>query len=426
MRKRTIVLGFLVTLSVLTFVDRLCIAVAGPRIQQDLGLTPEQWGWVLGAFVLAYGLFEIPTGAMGDRTGQRKVITRIVLWWSAFTALTGSVNSFLPLVATRFLFGAGEAGAYPNMAGVTARWFPPRERARTQGFIWGASRAGGALAPLIVVPLQAAFGWRASFWIFGIVGVLWCAVWWWWFRDEPAQKVGISEAELAEIGPPAAPAHGAPWLLLLRSRQIWTIVGMYGAYAWGSWFYFSWLHTWLVKGRGFTEAEMGLFSALPFAVGAMANIAGGFLSDAAVRVFGPARGRKLVGSVCLAAGSLLLVATGLTQNKTAAVALLTAGFGVMDLMLPSAWAICLDVGGARAGSVTGAMNTAGQFGGFLCTVVFGQIVGRFQSYDAPLFVIAGMVALSAFLFTRIDPGRPVFGQTAAPVAEPAPAVRANG
>src|SRR4051794_26510424 len=153
-RKRSVVLVLLVLVSVLTFLDRLAIAVAGPRMQDELGIPPGRWGWVLGAFVLAYGLFEIPTGALGDRAGRRKVLTRIVLWWSAFTCLTGSVSAFLPLLVTRFLFGAGEAGAYPNMAGCVARWFPPIERARTQGFIWGASRAGGALAPLLVVPIQ--------------------------------------------------------------------------------------------------------------------------------------------------------------------------------------------------------------------------------------------------------------------------------
>src|SRR3954451_6124477 len=159
MRHRYVVLCLLVVLSIITFMDRLAIAVAGPRIQADLGITPAQWGWVLGAFVLAYGLFEIPTGVMGDRLGQRRVLVRIVLWWSAFTALTGSATGFVPLLLTRFLFGAGETGAYPNMAGVVAHWFPAQERARTQGFIWGASRAGGALAPLVVIPIQAAFGW---------------------------------------------------------------------------------------------------------------------------------------------------------------------------------------------------------------------------------------------------------------------------
>jgi MFS family permease len=408
MRYRYIVLGLLLALSVITFMDRLAIAVAGPRIQDELGITPAQWGWVLGAFVFAYGLFEIPTGAMGDRSGQRRVLVRIVLWWSAFTALTGSATGFLPLVLTRFLFGAGEAGAYPNMAGVVARWFPAHERARAQGFIWGASRAGGALAPLLVVPIQAALGWRASFWILGATGIGWCIVWWWFFRDHPSQKPGISSTELTEIGATAGLKHDVPWSLLWRSSQLRTIVIMYGCYAWGSWFYFSWLHTWLVRGRGFTEEEMGIFSALPFIVGAAANVAGGYVSDAAVRQFGVRRGRTLVGTVCLSLAALLLVVTALTSGRVSAVVLLTAGFGIMDLMLPSAWALCLDIGGAYAGSVTGAMNSAGQFGGFLCTVLFGYIVDRYGDYNAPLLVIAAMLLISAYLFSRIDPEARLF------------------
>jgi MFS family permease len=390
----------LVLLSIITFLDRLCIAVAGPRIQDDLGLTPDQWGWVLGAFILAYGLFEIPTGALGDRFGRRGVLTRIVLWWSFFTVLTGTATSFAPLVIIRFLFGAGEAGAYPNMAGVVSRWFESGRRAMAQGFIWGASRAGGALSPLLVVPIQAAFGWRASFFVFGAVGILWCAVWWWWYRDNSGSD--------SHAPSKSSDGHRTPWGLLLRSSQVWTIVLMYGCYAWGSWFYFSWLHTWLVRGRGFTEAEMAVFSALPFLVGAGANLVGGFVSDAAVRRFGLRRGRVLIGSSSLAGGACLLVMTALTTDRNVAVALLTLGFGVMDLMLPSAWAICLDISGPHAGAVTGAMNTAGQLGGFVCTVLFGYIVREFNDYDMPLFVIAAMVGVAAFLFTRIDASRPLF------------------
>jgi MFS family permease len=350
----------------------------------------------LGAFILAYGLFEIPTGALGDRFGRRGVLTRIVLWWSAFTILTGTTSSFVPLVIVRFMFGAGEAGAYPNMAGVVSRWFRVNERAMAQGFIWGASRAGGALSPLLVVPIQSALGWRASFFIFGAVGIIWCGIWWWWYRDNPeGEKHAVSE-------------HRAPWSLLFRSSQVWTIVAMYGCYAWGSWFYFSWLHTWLVKGRGFSEGEMAIFAALPFVFGAAANLAGGFVSDASVRRFGVRRGRVLVGSSSLAAGACLLVITALTEDRNVAVVLLTLGFGVMDLMLPSAWAICLDISGPHAGAVSGAMNTSGQFGGFLCTVLFGYMVREYDDYNLPLFVIAGMVALAAYLFTRIDASRPLF------------------
>lgn len=386
-------LALLASLSVLTFLDRLCISAAGPRMQAELGLSPEQWGVVLSAFVLSYGLFEIPTGMMGDRSGQRSVLTRIVLWWSGFTALTGVVSGYVPLVVTRFLFGAGEAGAYPNMAGVVRRWFPPVERARAQGFIWGASRFGGALAPLLVVPLQTAFGWRASFWIFGAIGVVWCAVWWRSYRDEGA--------------PYAIAPHGTP-AAMFRQPQLWLLLTMYGSYAWGSWFYFSWLHTFLVRGRGFSEAEMAVAASLPFLLGTASNIGGGYLSDAACRRFGIGRGRRLVGSSTLAAAALLLGAVPLASDRAITITLLSLSFAVMDLMLPTAWAICLDIGGAHSGAVSGAMNTAGQLGGFVCTLLFGFVVKYFESYDAPLVLIAAMLLLAAALFTRIDATRPLF------------------
>jgi MFS family permease len=408
-KKRTIVLILLVLVSVITFLDRLAIAVAGPTMQKELGISPERWGWVLGAFVLSYGLFEIPTGALGDRAGQRKVLTRIVVWWSMFTGLTGAASGLVPLVATRFLFGAGEAGAYPNIAGSVGRWFPPVERAQAQGFIWGASRAGGALAPFLVIPIQNAFGWRASFWTFALVGLAWAAIWSWWYRDDPKDQPGITAEELSEIGakPGSHLPEAIPWALLLRSSQMWLILGMYACYAWGSWFYFSWLHTYLVKGRGFTEKEMGFYSSLPFVLGVVANVSGGYLCDYLSRRLGLGLGRRVVGAASLAASALFLIAAALTPERMAAVVLLALGFGVMDLMLPTAWAICLDVGRPYAGAVTGAMNMSGQFGGFICTVVFGYIVEFFGSYHSPLFLIATMLLISAFLFSRIDSTRPL-------------------
>lgn len=388
MSRRHGILALLVTLSILTFLDRLCISVAGPRMQAELAIPPEQWGIVLSAFVLAYGLFEIPTGMMGDRSGQRPVLTRIVLWWSGFTALTGSMQGFVPLVITRFLFGAGEAGAYPNMSGVVRRWFPVHERARAQGYIWGASRFGGALAPLLVVPLQQAYGWRASFYIFGAIGVLWCAVWWLFYRDEGAPH-------------PPEP-HTAPAAQMFRSPQLWLLVCMYGSYAWGSWFFFAWLPTFLVKGRGFSESEMAIASSIPFLLGTLSNIAGGYISDASVRHWGLRNGRRRVGVTSLLLSAVALLAAAFTPDRILTVALLAASFAIMDLMLPSAWALCLDIGGSHSGAVTGAMNTAGQLGGFVCTLVFGYVVKYFNSYDAPLIGIAFMLTVAAVLFSRLD------------------------
>jgi MFS family permease len=408
-KQRHLVLALLSSLSVILFLDRICIAVAGPRMQDELGIPPERWGWVLGAFMLAYGLFEIPTGALGDRIGQRSVVTRIVFWWSGFTALTGVVSGFIPLVLVRFLFGAGEAGAYPNASGSIAHWFPARERGRAQGWVLGAGRFGGALTPLLVVPIQARFGWRATFWIFGAVGVAWAVLWHRLYRDRPREHPHTTDAELAEIGEDATTPRGGaiPWRVLLHSRAFWLIVAMYGCYAWGPWFYFSWLQTWLVKGRGFSELEMGTLSTLPFLIGTAANLAGGALSDRMTRRH--PRGRALIGLICGTLAGLCLAAAALVPGKAAAITLATLGFGAMDLMLPSAWAVCLDVGAEYAGAVTGAMNSAGALGGALCAVVFGYIVKATGSYDLPLLVIAGALGLSGILFSRIDPRRRLVG-----------------
>lgn len=199
MKHRHQVLGLLVLLFAITYLDRVCISVAGPRMQADLHIDPVGWGWVTGVFTLAYCLFEIPTGVLGDRIGPRRVLTRIVLWWSAFTALTGTMTSYFPLLVTRFLFGAGEAGAFPNASVVVSRWFPPSQRATISGVILMASQIGGGLAPLLVVPIQMRYGWRASFYVFGVLGMIWATVWYAWFRDSPAEKRGLRPEELPEV-----------------------------------------------------------------------------------------------------------------------------------------------------------------------------------------------------------------------------------
>lgn len=293
MRKRHVVLALLITLSIITYLDRVCIAIAGPRMQDDLGISPERWGWVMGVFLISYGVFEIPAGALGDRLGQRRVLTRIVVWWSAFTALTGMVSSYVALLATRFLFGAGEAGAFPNMAGSIGRWFSATERARAQGFIWGASRLGGALSPWIVVPIMAGLGWRAAFIAFGGLGLVWAIVWYAWYHDRPSSQPGITPRELKEIGPGSAPSEhaGVPWAQLFRAPQLWLLMAMYWCYVWGSMFYLTWFPIYLMKGRGLTEAEMGFYAALPFLLGAAGNLAGGFISDHLSRKYGLRTGR---------------------------------------------------------------------------------------------------------------------------------------
>jgi MFS family permease len=402
-KKRFAVVGLLGVLSVITFLDRMAIAVTGPSIQKELSITPEQWGWILGAYVIAYAVFEVPSGIMGDRHGYRKELVRITIWWSFFTAITAVCRNFWQLVGARFMFGLGAAGAYPNMSGVMSKWLPKAERARGQSVVWAASRFGGAMAPLLLVPLQAKFGWQSVFVALGVVGLMWAVVWHLWFRDKPAEQPGITDAELAEIGTPANGGHtGVPWAALLRLPQLWLIALAYGFYAWGSWFFFNWFPTWMVNGAHFSLAEMGLYGSIPFLLGIAANLIGGVLADRLVLRIGMKRAYSLITSVCLAITAVLLVAMSLTTDKVMIIILAAACFGVMDLMLPSAWAMCMNIGGQYGATATGVMNTAGNIGGFICTVVFGYVVSATHNYDLPVQAVAAMVLIAAVIFSRID------------------------
>jgi MFS transporter, ACS family, glucarate transporter len=402
-KKRHGVLALLGAVSVITFVDRLAIAVAGPAIQHDVRLTPVKWGWVLSSYVIANTVFEIPSGALGDRYGQRAELTRIAAWWSIFTALTGWCRTFWQLCVTRFLFGVGAAGAYPNAAGVIPRWFPRQERARSQGVVWGASRLGAALAPLTLVPLQGRFGWRAVFWILGAVGLVWTVLWRQWFHDRPADQPGITAFELEEIGTSSVSSHHhVPWSELLALPQLWLITAAYGFYGWASWFYFSWFPTWMVAGAHISLARMGIFASFPFLLGICGNLLGGLWSDRLVQRYGMVSAYRRVTGTCLVAAAILLVLLGLVHGLVAVVAISTLCFGVMDLMLPAAWAMCLNLGGSCGGTATAVMNTAGNLGGLLCTVVFGYVIRATGNYNLPLFGIAVVVLISAGLFSQVD------------------------
>jgi MFS transporter, ACS family, glucarate transporter len=407
LKKRHGVLGLLCVVSAITFLDRLAIPVAEPGIRGELHLTPEQWGWVLSAYVLANALFEIPSGALGDRNGQRVELTRITIWWSTFTAASGWCRTFAQMVGARFLFGVGAAGAYPNAAGVISRWFPKREHAKAQGYVWGASRLGGALAPLLLVPLAQHLGWRAVFWVLGGVGLLWSAAWWMWFRTQPEEMPGISSGELGEIREDGAGGgrQTIPWRELFGMPQLWLISAAYFCYAWGSWFYFGWFTTWLLHGAGFSVAEMGLFASFPFAMGLVGNLVGGALSVRLVTRFGQQATYPLVTGACLVVTSGLMLGMSMVHGHRAIVALATAGFGVMDLMLPAAWAMCMGLGGRFGGTATGMMNTAGNLGGWVCTVLFGYAVKATGDYNLPLRGVAGMVLVAAVLFSRVDCAR---------------------
>ena len=230
------------------------------------------------------------------------------MWWSAFTALTGTVSNYYVLLFVRFCFGAGEAGAYPNASAVIARWVPVATRTRAWGIVWMTAQIGAACSPLLVVPIQIRYGWRAPFFVFGVVGVLWSLAWYAWFRDSPQEKAGVTEAELREIGSsPALQQHGMPWATALRIPALWRIAAIGACYVYTLGFFQGWLQTYLVKGRGFTEAALVL-SSLTYIVGATANGLGGIVGDWMVRRYGLRNGRRCLGVAGLGAAALSMTA----------------------------------------------------------------------------------------------------------------------
>lgn len=409
MKHRSRVLVLLVLLAVITYLDRVLIAVAGPRMQQELGISPDRWGWVVGIFAIAYAAFEIPSGALGDRYGPRRVLTRIVLWWSAFTVFTGFVSNYWVLLAVRFSFGAGEAGAYPNVAGSISRWFPKVERAQALGIVLMASQIGGALAPLLVVPIQASYGWRVSFYVFGTLGVIWAAAWHWYYRDTPSEMRGVPQAEIDEAEPePPGQRQPLPWGIALRSANLWCIMLMALGYYYAGYFFLSWFQTYLVKGRGFSEQQL-MLSTLSFVLGACGNLAGGFASDALVRKHGLKRGRRTMGMTGAGLSAAGVAAAMLTPDRFAALGFLSIGYLGVTLIQPTAFAVCLDIAPRYAGAAAGAMNTAAQIGAFLSSIIYGYLVTLTGSYDLPLLPMVLMLTASALLWLKIDPTEPLIG-----------------
>lgn len=392
-------------LAVITYLDRVCISVAGPRIQEYLHIGPQQWGWVVGVFAISYSLFELPGGWMADRFGPRIILTRIVLWWSIFTALTGAVSSFPLLLLTRFSFGAGEAGAFPNAAATIAAWFPASERGRAFGFLSMAMQTGGALSPLLVVPIQMHYGWRASFYVFALVGLAWAVVWFAWFRNTPREKAGVTPSELKEIEPAVARhERGLPWGVALRSGNFWAILFMAMSFGYGSYFFIAWLPTYLVHARNFTERDL-LLSTLPFIFGGCANVGSGAASDFLLRRFGLKAARRWVGVLGLSSGALFAILAAVTPSKTATLVLLCLSFAGISFNQSMTFPICIDVAKKSPGSMSGAMNMATQMGSFLSGVVFGYFARISGSYDRPLLLISLVLALGALMWLKIDPTR---------------------
>lgn len=411
------VLGLLFLLTNITYLDRLCISAAAPAITNAFNFTPTQMGYIFSAFTLAYAAFEIPSGWLGDYFGTRKALARIVLWWSIFTACTGAATGFVSLVMVRFLFGAGEAGAFPNIARSISRWFPASHQGRALSVAFVGNALGAAISTPLVFKLVEHQGWRLPFVEFGAIGLVWAALWYWWFRDRPEDHPSVNAEELKFIrsdqvdGAQLGHTRRVPWAVLVRSTNLAFICAMYFAFGYALYFYITWLPTYLLKGRGFSTDYAGLFSALPWLASAAAFWLGGLLTDWLARRTGSLRiARCYVGSVGLITSAMALIAVVQTQDRVVAAVLIAVAAFCQMITGSAAWSVCLDVGRRNAGVVTGCMNMVGNIGGTIAPVVVGYAVEKLNSWALPFYVTAGVLTMGAAMWLLIDPRRSVIGQ----------------
>ena len=400
----------LCSLTTLTYLDRICISIVGTRVKSEFSLTNEQFGWVLAAFSLSYALFEIPSGALGDRIGPRAVFIRIVLLWSVFTALTGLVSGLAGLLIVRFLFGIGESGTYPNILLVVSRWFPAGETGRVLTWVGIGSQIGSAIAPLIIVPLAVAYGWRMPFFVNAAVGVVWVLICYGWFRDFPGgmKNISLPERQLIETNSRFSTAHRlVPWKIIFRNPTLWALMLMYFCCQWSNYFFVAWMPVYLQEGRHFSENEMKMITFILFVVGIIGFLAGGFVGDALVKRRGLTFGRRFVGLTGLGLCGVLIFFAAISPDPVvAATCLIGANFGFSFGVMVS-YAVCTDIGRNNAGTVTGAMNFFGQMGAFTLSVVFGKMVDSLHNFDYPLFLVAGVMITGGLLWLAIDPMRQI-------------------
>lgn len=382
-------------LALLLYVDRICISVAKEPISSALNLNDKQMGWVLAIFSLGYAVFQTPSGMLADRLGPRKVLASIVTIWSFFTALTGYAWNFISLLIIRFLFGAGEAGAFPGMTRAIYNWIPLQERGLVTGINFSGSRLGAAFALPVVVWLIDSFGWSLSFIIMGVIGVVWALGWYWLFRDNPEDHYALSEVEKKFIlehrqeKKTDMVKEKINFGILMKSKNMWLAMGQYFCSNFTFFFALTWLFPHVKSQYNLDTIEAGFYTSIPLIFGAFGNWFSGALSDSIFKKGNWAKSRIVPASIGFALAAIGLIGSIYMDTATSAIIFLSIAIFGADMTLPSSWAFCADIGKEHSGAVSGTMNMAGNIGAFITALIFPYLLS--WTGNTNLFFIVGAV-----------------------------------
>lgn len=409
------------SLSILLYVDRICISTAKSEVTQDLALNDKQFGWVLSVFSLGYALFQTPGGWMADRWGPRAVLSGIVVIWSIFTGLTAAAYNWLTLLLVRFLFGVGEAGAFPGVARAVYAWIPIQERGIIQGINFSGSRVGGA-ASLVTIPWMIdQLGWKLSFVVLMAVGWIWACWWYLWFRDEPQQHSRISAGELEHIlrnrqstttsdqAPPSNISFGIA--SIANSETMWLLSLQYFCSNFTFFFCLTWMFPYMKQRYALSGFEAGMYAATPLIFGALGNWLAGWLVDRIFRDGQWVRSRRLPAIIGFALAAMGMVGSVTVDSAWGSAAWLSLTVFGSDMTLASSWSCCIDIGKRHSGVVSGTMNMAGNLGSFVTALAFPYLA-NWTGSNVPFFVVAaGLNLLAAFVWLAIDPRKSLDGAT---------------
>jgi MFS transporter, ACS family, glucarate transporter len=422
-RTRYVVLAAACSLAIVTYILRVGFSSVSPNLKSALGLSSSELGYVMAAFMVAYGLFEVPWGILGDQFGVRRTLALVALGASIST-LAIALLDLLPkgtslpllirispplalLILLRFSFGAFQAGTFPGISRMLADWMPTSERGIAQGMIWTSSRVGGAVAPLILIPLASRFPvWSGPLVLASLFGIAWCLIFWPWFRNRPEESRSVNRAELkiitaGRVGKRSSGHSAVPWGRMLRSRSAWALCLMYGFLGYSGNFFLTMLPDYLTK-RGLPSPTLKWLLSLPFACGIVACLLGGWLSDRIGRRWGSRRwGRRAVGAFGQSLGSLAFLGTLLVTDHIALGALLCLTFFGNDLSMAPAWAAATDIGERHAGTLSGAMNMLASFFAGVGAMAAGALMDR-GLMMAPIYLNAASYALGALCWFFVD------------------------
>ena len=402
---RYILVGAMFILSLLLYIDRVCISVAKDAIGTDLGLSDKAMGWVLSAFALGYALFQVPSGMLADRFGPRVVLSAIVSIWSMFTAFTGMVWNLVSLIIIRFLFGAGEAGAFPSMSRVIFSWIPLKERGLVLGLNFSGSRLGAAFALPFVAWLITSFGWRISFFILGAIGIGYAFLWWIGFRNLPEEHPNLSDLEKEEIiaGRQAADEQTLekiPLKTLFRSNNMRIAVVQYFCSNFTFFFALTWLFPYLKETYALNTMEAGWYTIAPFIAGALGNWIAGILVDNIYAKGNWNRSRSLPAMIGFGLAAIGLIGSIFMASPLTAVLMLSLAILGADMTLSPSWSLCVDIGKRNSGTVSGTMNMAGNIGSFLTALAFPYLMAWTGTADLFFYVAGALNVLALFLWSR--------------------------